>query len=295
MLTDDSAGEQSAIKKAFGGLLTGEMEVDHLLCKVHSRRTIDRKLKGPQYQQIRNHLYAALYNRKTRPGCEESMQAAIQAASTDAMRKYLKKEWETTMNQWANYARCHSALLLQVSSTNIVESWHSALKRDVKLAMTKWSLLGCVRHVANISYQWSRKAAKAEAEFRTKHLSDTIFWEGMKQLPYPVQQLCIEQSNKGSQLLERGAKVRELNEDVSCDCVFYRAYHLPCEHMWYQEHLVGSVLTDALWERCAFMFADCGFEIYEGMETTYSHREIYEEIGAPSKRRLQVSLMFIRE
>lgn len=37
------------------------------------------------------------------------------------------------------------------------------------------------------------------------------------------------------------------------------------------------------------MFEDCGFEIYEEMTTTYSTKEIYEEIGAPSKRRLEVS------
>lgn len=37
------------------------------------------------------------------------------------------------------------------------------------------------------------------------------------------------------------------------------------------------------------MFKDCGFEIYEGMTTTYLTKEIYEEIGAPSKQQLEVS------
>ncbi len=50
-----------------------------------------------------------------------------------------------------------------------------------------------------------------------------------------------------------------------------------------------EVLTEDIWDRYAFMFEDCGFEIYEGMATTYSTKEIYKEIGAPSKRRLEVS------
>ena len=40
ILTDDSAGEQSAVQKAFPGLIAGEQEVTHLLCTVHSERTL---------------------------------------------------------------------------------------------------------------------------------------------------------------------------------------------------------------------------------------------------------------
>jgi len=42
MLTDDSAAEQAAVKKAFLGLKAGKQEVDHLLCRVHSNRTLQR-------------------------------------------------------------------------------------------------------------------------------------------------------------------------------------------------------------------------------------------------------------
>jgi len=34
MITDDSAGEQCAVRKVWKGLSAGEMEVTHLLCKV---------------------------------------------------------------------------------------------------------------------------------------------------------------------------------------------------------------------------------------------------------------------
>src|SRR4051812_23984277 len=40
ILTDDSAVEQKAVQRAFPGLQAGEQEVTHLLCVVHSERTL---------------------------------------------------------------------------------------------------------------------------------------------------------------------------------------------------------------------------------------------------------------
>ncbi|KAF8421730.1 hypothetical protein BGX38DRAFT_1239967 [Terfezia claveryi] len=43
-MTDDSAIEQRTIRLAFPGLNAGEQEVAHLLCSVHSNRTLLRRL-----------------------------------------------------------------------------------------------------------------------------------------------------------------------------------------------------------------------------------------------------------
>ena len=179
MLTDDSAVEQCAVRKAFPGLSAGEQEVTHLLCRVHSQRTLLTKLPGLGNQKTREHLLAALYNRKTKPGCEESITAALDAAPANK-HSYVLKEWWNTRADWANYNRCHSSLLLQVSSTNVVESWHAALKNGVKAAMTNWSLFGIVYHLANTADQWDKKAAKVAADFRTKHLSDAVDIPGLE-------------------------------------------------------------------------------------------------------------------
>ena len=290
MLTDDSAGEQSAVQKAFLGLSAGELEVSHLLCKVHSHRALQKALPGEANRRCREHLCAALYNRKTKPGCEESIQAAIKEAPPKR-QSYVEKEWWDTRAEWANYTRCHSALLLQVPSTNVVESWHASLKLGVKREMTRWSLLGFIERLANTATQWDRKAAKVEMDFRSLHLSDTAFFPGMRKLPYPVQQLVLGQLQRGNELLAEGANPRPLSDELECDCLFFRQYQLPCAHMWQQEHLFGEVLADEeVWNRFVFMFEDCGFEIYEGMGVTYSSKELQEEIGAPAKRRLEVSL-----
>ena len=226
---------------------------------------------------------AALYNQKTKPGCEESIEAAINAAPPHR-QSYVKKEWWDTRAEWANYARCHSALLLQVPSTNLVESWHSSLKHGVKKEMLHWSLLGLVKHLANKAHQWDIRAVRAEMDFCALHLSDTAFFPGMRRLPYPVQKLVLGQMQAGNALLAEGVDCQPLADELECDCLFFQQYHLPCAHMWHQEHLFGGVLeNEEVWDEYTFMFEDCGLEIYKGMEVTYSTKELGEEIGAPAR------------
>jgi hypothetical protein len=95
ILTDDSAGEQSAIQKAFPGLIAGKQEATHLLCTVHSQRTLQRNLAGPKYAEAQRYLLIAMYTRRTRAGCEESIQAAIKACP-ETKKAYIDKEWLTT-------------------------------------------------------------------------------------------------------------------------------------------------------------------------------------------------------
>jgi hypothetical protein len=106
----------------------GEQEVTHLLCRVHSKRTLNRRLEGPRNKRAMNHMIAALKYRKTGPGCEESIEAAMAAAPDQGTREYLKKEWWTTREKWANYARTHSCLLLQVCSPGTLVVIHLQIR-----------------------------------------------------------------------------------------------------------------------------------------------------------------------
>jgi hypothetical protein len=289
MLTDDSAGEQCAVRKAFRGLEMGEQEVTHLLCKVHSQRTLRKKLAGDTCKRSREHLLAALYNRRTRKGCEDSVQAAIDAAPK-THRTYIEKEWWATMADWAHYPRSHSPLLLQVPSTNIVESWHASLKLRQKSAMSQWSLLGIIRHIANIAKDWDARAEKEAHSFRSTHLSETVFAPAMRKLPLPMQRMILEERRECQNLLNEGEEPGELKGDVpGCDCAFFRKWQLPCRHLWMAEELFGSVLTDDRWDTYAFWFEDCGFEFYEEQSYEFVESEDYEAIGAPARRRIEVS------
>lgn len=58
-------------------------------------------------------MTTALKTRKTEVGCLDSIEKAIKAAPDDRKR-YIEDNWLSTRKTWANYAREHSPLLLQV-------------------------------------------------------------------------------------------------------------------------------------------------------------------------------------
>ena len=86
-LTDDSAAELLAVKKAFPGLKEGEQEVTHFLCRVHSMRTLNRKLKKEPVAL--KHLLKALKYRKSLPGCDQELELAMNGTRSDKTKKYI--------------------------------------------------------------------------------------------------------------------------------------------------------------------------------------------------------------
>ena len=72
----DSASEQLAIKKAFPGVKEGELQPLHLLCTVHSDRTLRRKVRNSQVANlVRKAMYAT-----TRIKCEDTLAEALTIA-----------------------------------------------------------------------------------------------------------------------------------------------------------------------------------------------------------------------
>ena len=73
-------------------------------------------------------MIAAMHKR-TKIGCEQLVQGAINKCPIPAIQNYIKKNYTKNTQQWALWARQHLSMLLQVSSTNPLESYHSELKR----------------------------------------------------------------------------------------------------------------------------------------------------------------------
>jgi hypothetical protein len=290
MLTDDSAAEQSAVKRAFPGLIDGEVEVDHLLCMVHSERTLKRNFAGPKYKKSLHHMIAALKYRRTKGGCMDSLQQALDALPEGDIEKerYINKEWVQTASQWANYAREHSTLLMQVKTTNSVESWHSVIKSKAgKSQMQQFSLAGIAGHVLACAKEYDLRSEKAAADFRTKRHPMVIEHPWLSSFPYPVQLLIIQQMKQGEENLEDGEDSRDLLDEVTCDCGFYRRYQLLCRHIW-ANHVLFKCLDSSHFLLWAHMWEDSGFEIYETIGKEYFEREIDEDIGVPTRRRLDM-------
>ena len=204
-ITDDSAAEQRGVREAFLGLAEGATEVDHFLCRKHSERTLKRNLGAQDCKAAYEHLYAALYFRHTRIGCEQSIEAAIQAAP-ERKKDYIAREWWETRQIWAYYARQHSCLLLQCMTTNAVESWHHSIKSaaDGKSAMVKFSLAGCAAHVLRIGDQWEHRAVAAAINFRSTCLPEASEEPALLKFPEPVQRLIVDQRKKGLELTDEG-------------------------------------------------------------------------------------------
>jgi hypothetical protein len=127
VLTDDSAVEQQAVRHAFPGLVAGEQEVSHFLCSVHTMRTLNKRFKSNLDKPIFDVLQCTMYA-YTRMQCLILCEEAFFLARDERTKNYIRTSWSETSGKWAMYARSHSPLLEQVTSTNAAEAWHRQLK-----------------------------------------------------------------------------------------------------------------------------------------------------------------------
>ena len=99
--------------------------------------------------------------------------------------RYIWYEWSNTLPLWAAYARQHSPLLLQITTTNPVESWHRSLKKPSqakKKIQGKFSLEGTVRMVHETTMQWDSRARQRLTASRTKKLPQANRFSALQKL-----------------------------------------------------------------------------------------------------------------
>ena len=288
MITDDSAAEQKAVRLAFRGLEEGEQQVDHFLCRKHNERTLERELGAGNCKKSLEDLYKALYYRFSEHGCLEETNAAIHKAP-DSKKEYIRKWWLQTRKLWACYARLHSCLLLQVTTTNPVEPWHHSLEIHAqgKGAMLRFSISGVALHTLMIADQWELREDESATKWRTYQSAEYQLYLELAKFPGPVQQLMVGQLKKAMEAQDEGEIPRNLNDELSCTCVFYRQYQLPCSHLW-QFNLMSNAFAEADWKRWVYMFDEGGFEIYESTTKEYVTKDVYDEPDGPSKHMLDV-------
>lgn len=156
--------------------------------------------------------------------------------------------------------------------------------------MRQWSLTGVVERVINVSRKWANRAEVTATKFHGKHLAMTAHFPPLRQLPWPIQVLISQQVKQADDLEHQPHEIQPLGDKLSCKCLFYRKYLLPCKHIfWWEEHCGGFILPHH-WDKWIFMFQNevSGFEIYEDRSTEFIEEDIYQEIGAPARRKLEV-------
>ncbi|PKY39722.1 hypothetical protein RhiirA4_440230 [Rhizophagus irregularis] len=264
ILSDQSSIEAKGIKKAFPGISAGEQECE-----------------------TRDVMNAAMHKR-TKIGCEKLVQDAINDCSVPAVRNYIKRNYTKNTQQWALWARQHSPLLLQVTSTNSLESFHSELKR---LTSSSHGLIGTVYNIAKIDCKKITDSEKAAFEFRTKKISvygvDDDIVEEIHKFPFQIQHLLVTEARAVADRIEKGKGAPGLSS-LNCHCLFRNRYLLPCRHIFH-EHIYGStkLLTVDAWKVFQGMFEECGYEIYERRESIIEFAQT-KQLKEAEDRRLTV-------
>jgi hypothetical protein len=206
---------------------------------------------------------AALCNRRTRFGAIESTNQAIEFASTPDKKRYLTRDWLRTIDMWANFAREHSPLLLQVVTTNANEAYHRSLKALASITKLvirpKYSLAGIISLIDQCDKGYFARAQKGEYDWRSKKLSAVLQYPWLEYFPYQVQLLLLAEIKAAERLAEDGTEPRLEND--TCDCKFSRAYWLPCQHVIYAFCFLGAI-EEPDWSEYARLFDESGFEIY---------------------------------
>jgi hypothetical protein len=110
----------------------------------------------------------------------------------------------------------------------------------------------------------------------------------LKAFPYPVQKLIVNEIDQAYSLLsdihERDFKHADA-ANLSCTCVFFLAYQVPCRHL-IAHQLTLPIFTEAAVEQWVYMWDDTGFEMYGRITADYFAGNLEGEIGAPSHSRL---------
>jgi hypothetical protein len=114
----------------------------------------------------------------------------MEHATSPEKAKYLQVNWLPTLKMWANCSREHSALLLQVTTTNLNEAYHRSLKALAKITKLtirpKYSLSGIISVIVDYDTRYTARAQKVALNWSQKKLSATLEYPWMKDFPYPV-------------------------------------------------------------------------------------------------------------
>ncbi|RHZ78348.1 hypothetical protein Glove_165g82 [Diversispora epigaea] len=315
-LADQSSIEAKSIVMAFPGLQKGEQECDVIFCTVHVMRTWMDKIYDPK---TRNKMVHAMHKR-TKIGCEMLIQQSIEECALTPIKRYIIRYYLKNTRQWALWARQHSPLLLQVTSTNALESYHSELKRTTS---SQHGLIGACNKIVALDSKKRSDSDYVAFEFHVKKISaagidDDILREIHKfpfpiqklivtagidddilreihKFPFPIQKLIVSEIFSVEGRIEKGKDLPGLMS-LECQCLFFRKYMLPCKHIFHEQiHGPRKLLTIDAWKQFQQTFDESGFEIYEHRELiNFEILEKNENDRAAENRKLTVNELMER-
>jgi hypothetical protein len=256
-------------------------------------------------KKTRDTMIAAMHKR-TKVGCESLVQDAVNCCPVPSIQNYIKRNYVKNTEKWGLWARQHSPLLLQVTSTNPLESFHSELKIitssshgligmwrffflvTLPACPTKtFYILGAVHNIVNVDCKKRSEAESASFNFRIKKISaygvDVDIIEEIQKFPFPFQQLIIKEACAMMNRLEKEKGVPGLTS-LDCYCLFCHRYLLPCKHIFH-EHMYGNkLLTPDVWQIFRVIFEESGFKVYESRESFIEYVQMEQQKSAEDRR-----------
>lgn len=271
---DQSPAEEGAILDAFPGMPAGEQEVSIYYCRVHLMRTLNRHIKGTD--SVYGYMVQALHA-YTRPRCIEFLDKAITRCTSTKTKKYLERYWQPFPERWGMFARQHSTLLLQMDTTNALESYH----RDIKRKMTTRDSFKT--SFTELDRVFKTKVAKEDRQVRdlaSKQVPECDDYPVLAKFSFVFQQLMSDEIAGAFGMIEQGPGKFEMFTlaEPACECNFFRKWFLPCRHMFYLDIMdPEGWFNDAIWNSFVDYYQEGGYEVYEARE-----RVVIEAAPAPS-------------
>ena len=177
--------------------------------------------------------------------CQELCEEAIRLAPDNKTKGYIHSYWLETSSKWALYARQHSPMLLQTTTTNACESWHRQLKTSLGVDKGKAAdhgrflnlnlsnsesvasshncsgIHGMVLHIMQSGKEQDKRAGEAAWKFMNRKLSVcTKNYPEIGGFPVPIQKLLAQELDAVEGRLEQGKPVPGLDASglLMCHC-----------------------------------------------------------------------------
>jgi len=133
--------------------------------------------------------------------------------------------------------------------------------------------LGACTKLEEVDKKKDTQRKKAELDYSSRRISvmdlpGTVL-EHVHKLPFPAQELIINEARAMSARIEKGKNPPHLLTP-ECNCLFFSRYLLPCRHILHT-HLFGTdppekLITLEHWLKFQHMFDETGMEVYRSRE-----------------------------
>ena len=193
-----------------------------------------------------------------------------------------------------------------------MEGWHGKLKRNIKSEMKasyslKGGLLAVLEALDDYLLNAKKKAFRATG-FDTPLVARLPAWSFHK-LPLSIQEKILEQIAYADERIRRGVilthrviipgfnplphtglpeqpaqPVPQLADMPQCNCHWFEAWQLPCQHIWHHHLLYGS-LSPQHFHQLFSLWEENGYEIYEEIRRPFAEA-LDDIIGLPRKMQL---------